>query len=575
MKDLIIKPISIFIILLLLATNFAKAQKDLKPIVPIEKVDELFKNWNNSEKPGIAVGIVSNGDIVHTKGYGMANLEFDIPITAETRFYIGELSNQFTAMAILLLEADSKLSLQDDIRKYLPAYPDLGQRIAIEDLINHSSGIRDIAVTKALSGWGNSEEVSADQTMQFFTSQQQLNSDPGKKHQENISAFLLLEKIIAKASGVSYTEYIQKNIFDPLQMTNTFFDTASGAIIKNKATGYYPEGEGFTAGNLHEMDLYNTNVYSTVGDISLWLQNYYRPKVGNTALIKRFTAAATLNDQPVEEKMNSLYVNQFRYWDYSGTKKLYHISVSGGYACKIVHFPDQNMSAVVLGNGGTYNGGMATLTGKLYVENYFTKPAELVKVKGIDMDTKALERFTGDYWNPSQLYNRSILLKNDTLIYSRGGNYNSPIIPIEKNKFQMIHYKPVFITFENKNNKNIMFVEAEGEGAFDHIAYQKDAPWTKDLAEFTGEFFCQELKTRYQLSIKEDKLMVTNLRTGDIELSPTLKDAFTGNRRYFNELKFDRNDKMDIKGFQLATSSGDKLWFERMPASIAKTAKVN
>ena len=152
MKKLIIKFISPLIILLLLLPNFAKAQKDLKPIVPIEKVDELFKDWDNLENPGIAVGIVSNGEIVHTTGYGLANLEFDIPITEYTKFYIGELSNQFTAMAILLLESEGKLSLQDDIRKYLTEFPDLGQPIAIEDLINHSSGIRDIEVTKALSG---------------------------------------------------------------------------------------------------------------------------------------------------------------------------------------------------------------------------------------------------------------------------------------------------------------------------------------------------------------------------------------------------------------------------------------
>lgn len=573
MKNLIIKSIFCFIISLLLSPNFANAQKDLKPIVPIEKVDELFKNWDNLEKPGIAVGIVSNGKIDHTTGYGLANLEFDIPITEYTRFYIGELSNQFTALAVLLLESEGKLSLQDDIRKYLPEFKDLGQPVAIEDLINHSSGIRDIEVTKALSGWKGGDAVSESQMTKLFSKQQQLNSEPGKKHQENISTFLLLEQIIAKASGGAYTDFVQKNIFDPLQMKNTFFDTGSGTVIKNKATGYTPKGEGFTTGTLNQMELNNTNVYSTVGDICLWLQNYYQPKVGNVALIKRFTAAATLNGQEVEEKANTLYFDQFRFWDYNGTKKLYHISMGGGYACKIVHFPDQNMSAVVLGNAGTYNGGMATMTGKLYVEKYFTKSPELTKVEGIKMDTKTLETFTGDYWEPSQLYSRNIFLKNDTLIYSRGNGYDSPIIPIGDNKFQMITYSDVYITFENNKNKKIMSVEADG-GLFKHIAYQKDAPWTKNLEAYTGAYFCKELKTMYQLSIKDKKLIIDNLRTGEVEFTPLLKDNFTGNRRYFNELKFNRNNK-GINGFQLATSSGDKLWFEKRSMAIAKQTKLN
>ena len=572
MKNLIVKFLFFFTIPLLFLPNFVKAQKDLKPIVPIEKVDELFKDWDNLEKPGIAVGIVSNGEIVHTTGYGLANLEFDIPITAYTKFYIGELSNQFTALAILLLESEGKLSLQDDIRKYLPDFPDLGQ-VTIEDLINHASGIRDINVTKVLSGWQGSDAVSDIQLTQLFAKQQQLNSAPGKKHQKNISTFLLLEKIIAKASGVSYTNFIQKNIFDPLQMKNTFFDTGLGTVIKNKATGYIPEGEGFTVGVVNQMEGNNTNVYSTVGDICLWLQNYYQPKVGNTALIKRFTAAATVNGQTVEEKNNSFYFNQFQFWDYNGTKKLYHISVDGGYACKIVHFPDQNMSAVVLGNGGVYNGGMATATGELYVANYFTKSSELAKVKGIKMDTKTLETFTGDYWEPSQLYSRTIFLKNDTLIYSRGNGYDSPIIPIGDKKFQMITYGEVYITFDSNNGREIMSVEAGGE-TFKHVAYQRDATWSKNLEAYTGAYFCQELKTIYQLSIKEKKLIINNLRTGQVEFSPLLKDTFTGNRRYFNELKFNRNNK-GISGFHLSTYTGDKLWFEKRSTAIAKQTKLN
>ncbi len=580
MKNLIIKFIFFFTISLLLSPNIGKAQKDLKPIVSIEKVDELFKNWDNLKKPGIAVGIVSNGEIVHTKGYGLANLEFDIPNTAETRFYIGELSNQFTVLAILLLESQNKLSLQEDIRKYLPVLPDLGKLVAIEDLIHHTSGIRDMAIAKALSGWKNSDAVSEEQAIQLFVNQQKLNYEPGKKQQKNISSFLLLEKIIAKASGTSYTEYIKKNILDPLQMTNTFFDTASGTIIKNKATGYYPKGDGFIAGTLNQMELNNTNVYSTVGDMCRWLLNYYHPKVGNTSLIKRFSALTTLNGKPVEERNFSFYVNQFHHWNYYGTKKLSHTSIEGGYACKIIHFPDQNMAAVVLGNGGTYddeiaNDDMATMSAELYVEKYFDKSTSsgLVKVEGINMDTKILESFTGNYWEPTGFNSRAIYLKNDTLMYSRGYN-ESPIIPIGKNKFQMLTYSNVYVTFENRNNKKSMLVEVEGVGEFEHIAYQKDAPWTKNLEAYTGVYFCQELKKTYHIARKDNKLIINNLRIGAIEFTPILKDVFMGNRRYFNELKFSINNK-GINGFQLATSSGDKFWFERTPMVIARQTKLN
>lgn len=137
----------------------------------------------------------------------------------------------------------------------------------------------------------------------------------------------------------------------------------------------------------------------------------------------------------------------------------------------------------------------------------------------------------------------------------------------------MITYGEVYITFDNSNNKKIMSVEAGGE-TFKHVAYQKDAPWTKDLEAYTGAYFCQELKTIYQLSIKDKKLIINNLRTGEVEFAPLLKDTFTGKRRYFNELKFSRNNQK-INGFQLSTYTGDKLWFERTPMAIVRQTKVN
>lgn len=352
-------------------------------------------------------------------------------------------------------------------------------------------------------------------------------------------------------------------------MKNTFFDMDSGVTIKNKARGYYPKEDGFIERDLNQMELNNTNVFSTVGDMSRWLQNLYNPKVGNAQLIKKLQAPTTLNGVPVEEKNLSIYFNQLRFWDYSGTKKLYQISMGGGYACKIVHFPDQQMSAVVLGNGGTYNGDMATMTGELYVSNYFknTPSSQLAMVEGIDLNTETLKGFEGDYWEADALYSRSIYLKNDTLFYSRGYN-ESPIMPIGKNKFQMITYGNVYITFEKRNNNNIMIVEVEGQGKYEHIAYNKDAGWTNDLKGYAGNYYCQELKTSYHLVIRNNNLVINNLRDGDISLSPILKDSFVGNRRFFDQLKFIRNSKMTIKGFEISTSNGDRFWFDATPKKM-------
>ena len=564
--------------LLLFIPFYGNAQKDLKPEVSLEKVSEIYKRYDNLEKPGIAFGIVSNGKIVHTKGFGLANLEYNIPITAETKFYIGKISNQFTVLGILLLESKGKLSLNDDVRKHLPELPKFGNKISIIDLIHHTSGLRDIAVSKALVGWNGDDDLSLSQAIQFVGNQKQLNNIPNKEYQMNHSAFLLLEKIIASAAEDSFTSFIEKNIFQPLQMTNTIFDTDADKVIKNIAFGYFPNGDTYRKGTVNQFEMNNTNVYSTVGDICKWEQNFLssNPKVGTVAMFKKMDTPVSVDGKQMVVQNNTMYFGQHQYWNYSGTRKMTNITLTGGYSCKIVRYPDYNFSAVVMGNDGVYNGGFATVTSKLYVENYFTStPGDLVKVDGIKLDTETLESFTGDYWEPNQLYNRNISLKNDTLMYGRGNGYDSPIIPIGKNKFQMITYTNVFITFENRNNKKVMLVQAEGEGSFEHLSYNKDASWTKNLTAFTGEFYSNELKTSYNFSIKNNKLVASNLRLGEIEFNPILKDSFTGNRHYFNQIAFERKNNTEVKGFYLSTYTGDKIWFQKTTNKLAKNTKLN
>ncbi len=562
MRFTILKIISCIIASVTLLTT-ANSQKVEKPKVSIQDVNELFKTWQSSDKPGIAVGIVNDGQIEHTAGYGLANLEHNIPITTDTKFYIGGLANQFTALALLMLEANGKLSLNDNIAAYLPEFNHFEESITIKDLIYHTSGIRDIAITKALSNNQELVQNEKNEWILLFSMQKQLNSTPGVKHSENNSAFYLLEKIIEKSSLTTYSNFIQKNILDPLGMTNTVFDVQEGTVISNKAQGYLPNDGKYINAKLDQRQNYSTNMYSSVKDMCKWIQNLYHPKVGGVNLINQFSKPAMENGKIVKEKMRSLYFNQFRYWDYNGTKKLYHISMGGGYACKIVHFPDQNISAIVLGNAGVYNGGMATLTGKLYVENYFTKSGEPLKINGIQLDSEKLQNFVGNYWEPNQLYKREIYIENDTLIYSRGNNYNSKLLPISEDKFQMLHSNEVYIKFEKRKNRDIMLVQSEGEGDFELIEYAVDDVWAKDLNKYVGDFYCEELNCYYSSYIENDKLVINVCNKSKIELEPIINHSFTSADHNIRKISFDTDDINNCTNFTLYTSKGDKLIFEK------------
>jgi len=206
---------------------------------------------------------------------------------------------------------------------------------------------------------------------------------------------------------------------------------------------------------------------------------------------------------------------------------------------------------------------MATVTGKLYVKNHFTNSSEPKEIKSISLAKDQLEEYVGKYWEADALYNRSIYLQNDTLMYSRG-SFDSPILPIADNKFEMITNSSVYVTFENKEKGKTMIVEAEGQGVFEHLKYKSDADWTKDLDVFVGEYYSEDLDVWYKLALENNKLVIHNFRFGTVELSPILENAFTGNKEYFNELKFNVDNQNGVAGFQLKTYKGDEILFKKV-----------
>ncbi|MEM6319299.1 MAG: serine hydrolase domain-containing protein [Bacteroidota bacterium] len=575
MKNLTIPFFYGLLTLLIILPFVGNAQKDLKPKVSIEEIDELYQKWDNLEKPGIALGIVSNGEIVHTKGYGLANLTYNIPVTPNTKFYLGKIANQFIVLGILLLEAEGKLTLDDDIRKHLPEFAHLQTPIAIADLIHHTSGLRDLAITKALGGELESKEMTVQAATQLIARQRQLNNQPSKAFEPNHSGFLLLEKIIAKVSEVAYTDFIQQNILAPLQMTQTVFDDASGKIIKNKAIGYYPNADSYREGSMKPLAMNSTNVYSTVKDICKWEQNFLSatPKVGTVAMFKKMDTPVIVDGVPMPIQNYAMSFGQLQYWDYNGTRKMFNVSMAGGFACKSIRYPEYNLSLIVMGNDGVYNGSTATATSELYVKNYFSRapgPRKLVEVEGISLPTESLEKFTGDYWEDSGFSKRSIYLQNDTLWYARSNGYNSPIIPISKNRFQMITYVNLFVEFVQRGDQKMMLVEVEGDQTYEYVGYDSEADWTKDLSAYTGQFYCKELNTSYQFMLNNQQLVAKHPNKGTIEFNPILEHSFVGNQPHFNKVTFQVGKEGAIDGMYIFTDSGDQIWFEKVPTASSR-----
>ncbi len=173
-----------------------------------------------------------DGKVVYKNGFGLANMEYDIPNTPSTIFHVASVSKQFTAMCILLLESEGKLNINDDIRKYIPEMPDLGHVITIKHLMHHTSGLRDQWELLFLAGWRSDDVITQEHLLKAIMRQKALNFEPGTKFLYSNTGYTLMAEIVKRVSGKPITIFAKENIFDPLKMDNTHFHDDNDMIVK-------------------------------------------------------------------------------------------------------------------------------------------------------------------------------------------------------------------------------------------------------------------------------------------------------------------------------------------------------
>lgn len=312
----------------------------------IKKIDELFRDWDKPDSPGFSLAVVERGKTVYARGYGMASLEQGVPISPETVFDIGSTTKQFVAFCIALLEKRGKLSLNDEVVKYIPELARYKYPVRIHHLIFHTSGIRDYLALMALAGMRFENEYPDTEIMALVTRQKQLNFKPGEEFLYSNSGYLLLGEIIKRVSGRTLREFAEKNIFAPLGMRNTHFHDDFTEVIRNKAAGYSLSGGAVKA----DISLFDAvgdgGVNTTTGDLALWDRNFYHNTLGGgQALIERITAPGRLNNGRALDYAHGLFLTEYR-----GQRMILHGGAWVGYRSELLRFPRERFSVICLAN---------------------------------------------------------------------------------------------------------------------------------------------------------------------------------------------------------------------------------
>ena len=338
-----------------------------------KKVDALFTDWDTTETPGAVVAVIKDGKIIYHNAYGMADLERDVPLSPKSLFDIASISKQFTALSILLLEEQGKLSLDDDIRTYLPDFPDYGHAITIRHMIHHTSGLRDYMDLMGLAGmpWENTYHPL--EIVDLVARQKALNFKPGDEYLYSNSGYLLLAEIVHKVSGQTLGEFSKQHIFKPLDMNVSHFYEDFTRIVKDRALSYSQKESGGYKNYQYIFDVVgDTGLLINVGDLLLWDQNFYHNQLGKGGpkLIEQMLTPGELNSG---EKID--YAFGLRIDTYRGLRVVSHGGGAAGYSTQMMRFPEQKFTVLVLSNLGEFSPAeLARQVADLHLSDEFTAP---------------------------------------------------------------------------------------------------------------------------------------------------------------------------------------------------------
>lgn len=545
-------------------------RKDKKPLTIEERVDELFKEYNTVDSPGAAVAVVKDGMVVYRKGFGSAQLEYNIPISPSTVFHVASVSKQFTAMAVLMLEDQGKLSVDDDIRKHLPWVPDFGKKITIRHLLNHTSGLRDQWSLLVVGGWRIDDIITQEHIINLVKRMKELNFEPGERYLYCNTGYTLMAEIVTAVSGKPFEKYCDENIFKPLGMTSTHFHKDVYKIVKNRAYSYSRNDKKELVNSLlNYSNAGATSLFTTVEDLVNWMRNFDEKRVGNEKVMKQLFTKGVLNDGEEIDYASGIVIGK-----YKGLKYYSHGGADAGFRSTLYYFPEPKLGVTVLSNYGNFNaGGMGRQVAGIFLEDKSktqpdpsaeAKTAKKKKEKKIKISAKKMKAFTGTYWLESSNLLRKIAVDKSKLYYVRDSGRRSELVPVSQTSFKMKDSPVVTVAFSDKQETHYtgVTVTVPNNPPIEGKRVKPFDPKEVDFNEYTGTYYSEELDFYYHLKAEKDKLYVHCRNSDSDPMKPLIKDTFKYYGNYAT-IKFLRTGEGTITGFSLSTGRVLNLRFEK------------
>jgi CubicO group peptidase (beta-lactamase class C family) len=540
-------------------------------------VAEIFQDLGNQdlgapESPGASVAVIRNGAIVYSAGFGSAQIEYQVPVMPSTIFHVASVSKQFTAMAVLLLEADGRLSLDDDIRSHMPEVPDMGHPVTVRHLLHHTSGVRDQWELLAMAGWRLDDVITKEHVRRMLSLQRELNFPPGEEYLYSNMGFSMLADLVERVSGQPFSEFLQARVLAPLDMTSTHVHDDHQMVVPGRAYSYRAAEDGYTKAVLSYANHGATSLFTTADDLARWLDNFRHQRIGGAAVLDRMTTPGVLNGGDTITYALGVVTGTYR-----GASTVSHGGADAGFRSNVMWFPEHETGIAVLSNLASANPGLRARRVADVVLGDVLEPMPGTEAEPepagdqepeaetwIDVDPEILESYAGRFRAvPGTL---SFEVREGRLWVTVPEE--AALVARSRTTFA-VEGAAAQVTFHVREPGVADSLTLEVEGAtYAGVRLPDSAPDAAGLVAYTGTFYSPEIQTLYEISVKDGELVAEHLRHGELPLTHEEEDTFSGPQWFFRDVRFTRDGEGAVDGFRLTGGRVRNLRFLKLRAAL-------
>lgn len=524
-------------------------------------VEALVRSAAKPDEPGLAVAVWVDGRVAARAVAGQADLEHSAPIDEDTVFQAASLSKQVTAFAILLLEQEGKLSIDEPVSTYLPEarrWPPM----TLRRLMDHTNGLRDVGALLSMAGWRDEDLVTNQQALDMVLAQDGLNFAPGAGFQYNNSDYVLLAEVVRRVSGQNLADFSQTRIFGPLGMTHTRFQTELTTVRRGEAQSYTRVGDGFERQVLNHLHTGSTGLHTTAEDLLRWAANFESGEVGGPAVFHRMDAVGRLNSGA--ESFYPYALGQERRV-YNGRRVWSHGGRTGGFRSFLLRIPGEHLAISVLSNRSDMD---ASALAYRIADIYSPTPAPAPSEPRTEPTPGDLAAYAGDYeLFPAVFLN--FTTDGERLFLAVRGQPPAPLPALSQRTFELNPRTGLSVTFDEViagRSRGLKYVIGRnGALSAARVDLLPFAPASVRPEDYAGRYRSAELSTEYVFQAIDGVLVARHPRWPPTRMRAYQPDVFAAEEGPLSRVRFKRDADGRVMGFELSGPVAEGIVFVREP----------